>query len=744
MIKLCAKNGAMMRRVKRGKIGQAKLIFLVNENKQLRYHTLGYSRIISSKQKTVKIDQLIEIRHGFGTDQLQKAAKKISFQQIAPEENCVSLIVRQNGKNKQKTIDFIAATLSDKRIFVDALQYIIDKEDAKLIDFNEKQWIIDKFHALDTNQTGKLSFNKIWNLLKEMNLTISYDYAKALFQNESIDEYNYDSKLNACIDVEGFVRFFFKLTYDFEESKIMRQYSSQNDGNLSVNDLKNFLINVQKFENIDNNIAASIINEIAMKLGIYQIEKRTNLLGPFGFRTLLRSRLGNIMKYGHENIFQNMDQPLSHYFINSSHNTYLIGNQVKGEATVEGYINAIRKGARLLELDVFDGNDGEPCIRHRGTLISSIYLKDALMAIRNYAFKYTPFPLILTIENHCSLEQQRVMAKNFIEILGNSIYLTPKNKPLIQLPSPNQLKYKYLLRGKVRSITYKRYANDKCDEDDEVAGSVLLIDPELSRLISVFQVKLSNNLQDDIEKHPANCSVSISETKIGKLMEISESFAAYSAKHFVKSYPKGLRQNSSNFCPMQSWIYGIQSVSLNMQTNGKDMDVNSGLFRINGNCGYVLKPSSLIKGLDLSRFSNTIKVIMNLSVISGEYLPKPFSKEGEIIDPYVVVEILGVPADCNKFQTKIINNNGFQPVWKDYFKIELHCPEIAMLRLCVKDYDKVSMDDFIGEFSIPVNSIRQGYSLVNLFTGCDRISNSLAAILIHVDFIDANVERTHL
>ncbi|VDO55183.1 unnamed protein product, partial [Brugia timori] len=166
---------------------------------------------------------------------------------------------------------------------------------------------------------------------------------------------------------------------------------------------------------------------------------------------------------------------------------------VKGEATVEGYINAIRKGARLLELiiriDVFDGNDGEPCIRHRGTLISSIYLKDALMAIRNYAFKYTPFPLILTIENHCSLKQQRVMAKNFIKILGNSIYLTPKNKPLIQLPSPNQLKYKYLLRGKVRSITYKRYANDKCDEDDEVAGSVLLIDPELSRLISLFQVR---------------------------------------------------------------------------------------------------------------------------------------------------------------------------------------------------------------------------------------------------------------
>lgn len=48
----------------------------------------------------------------------------------------------------------------------------------------------------------------------------------------------------------------------------------------------------------------------------------------------------------------------------------------------------------------------------------------------------------------------------------------------------------------------------------------------------------------------------------------------------------------------------------------------------------------------------------NFKVISGEYLPKPFSKEGEIIDPYVIVEILGIPADCKKFQTKVIHNNG--------------------------------------------------------------------------------------
>jgi hypothetical protein len=120
-----------------------------------------------------------------------------------------------------------------------------------------------------------------------------------------------------------------------------------------------------------------------------KLEKKFSL---YGFTAYINDHDQFIQSVAHETaVYQDMNKPLSQYFINSSHNTYLCNDQLVGKSDPAAYVNAIMKGARLVEADCYDGSDGTPWIFHNGTLVSKIRFEDVLIAIKPYAFKLTEY-----------------------------------------------------------------------------------------------------------------------------------------------------------------------------------------------------------------------------------------------------------------------------------------------------------------------------------------------------------------
>ncbi|KAL4677969.1 hypothetical protein H8959_020643, partial [Pygathrix nigripes] len=294
------------------------------------------------------------------------------------------------------------------------------------------------FEEADKNGDGLLNIEEIHQLMHKLNVNLPRRKVRQMFQEADTDENQ------GTLTFEEFCVFYKMMSLRRDLYLLLLSYSDKKD-HLTVEELAQFL----KVEQKMNNVTTDYCLDIIKKFEVSEENKVKNVLGIEGFTNFMRSPACDIFNPLHHEVYQDMDQPLCNYYIASSHNTYLTGDQLLSQSKVDMYARVLQEGCRCVEVDCWDGPDGEPVVHHGYTLTSKVLFRDVVETINKHAFVKNEFPVILSIENHCSIQQQRKIAQYLKGIFRDKLDLSSVDTgECKQLPSPQSLKGKILVKGK--------------------------------------------------------------------------------------------------------------------------------------------------------------------------------------------------------------------------------------------------------------------------------------------------------
>lgn len=684
-----------------------------------------------SNKARLSIRSIREIRIGKSTDVLRDKEVAGCY-----SEDCVFSVVY--GEDFE-SLDLVASTPDEANFWVTGLNMLIAANRSP-DNMDERQrmrekWLQEMFEKADTERKGLLDEVETIALVQKLNSQLSVVRLKQKMMEFDVGKGEQD---RGRIDRSQFVSLFKELATRPEVYFLMVRYSGKDY--LTVEDLQFFLEGEQEFENITVDDCMSLIQRYEPS----EEAKKNGQMLLDGFTLFLLSDECSLMDQAHKDVFQDMDLPLCHYFISSSHNTYLMEDQLKGPSSVDGYSQALNQGCRVVKVDCWSGTDG-PVVFHGNTLTGKVPLSTVLDSIREFAFQASEYPLILHLENHCPPEAQEGVVALLKEKLGDLLYLPSRDGgDFTTKLSPKALKRKIIIKSKKppsdseeAEISEEDDFVDKNSNPSESPKKLKLIKP-LSDMVALSRVHFAD-FSTSQQSQAENEVCSFSETSAVKLGHaLADEVAAHTRRFLAHVSPNASRVDSSNYNPLDLWACGFQMAAMNLQTSGVPMDLHRGWFRQNGGCGYVLKPPCLRQSWSVfnayrrETFSDNEPLYLRVKIISGQQLPLPrgASSKATAIDPYVTVQVFGIPTDCAEARTKTVSNEGHSPIFDECFEFTMAAPELAVLRFAVLD-DEFIGDDFIGQHSIPVSSLKTGYRHVQLTSDTGKVLEN-SSLFLHV------------
>uniref|UniRef100_A0AAQ6IHN7 Phosphoinositide phospholipase C n=1 Tax=Anabas testudineus TaxID=64144 RepID=A0AAQ6IHN7_ANATE len=578
--------------------------------------------------------------------------------------------------------------------------------------------------SLQTNKDGKIPVKNIYKMFPADKKRVESALASA-----NLPKGKYDTIKPDVFTESAFRTFLTHLCPRPEIYEIFTSYSTK--PTMTKENFTKFLNEKQRDSRLNEELFPRLrqdqIKALMDKYEPVTTNSNRGLISPEGLLFFLMGPETSIVMQDRLAKCNDMTQPIPHYFIKSSHNTYLTAGQFSGVSSPEMYRQCLLSGCRCLELDCWKGKppDEEPIITHGFTMTTEILFKDVIEAIAESAFKTSQYPVILSFENHIdSVKQQEKMANYCKTIFGDALLTEPLEKyPFIVL----------LLLCSCSNINSPPV--NPTPHPQGTAGQEVTAYEAMSSLVNYIQPNKFISFDNARKKNKSYVISSFVETK-GEAMiaKSAVEFVEYNKRQMSRIYPKGTRMDSSNYIPQPFWNVGCQMVALNYQTMDFPMQLNMALFEFNGRTGYLLK-HDVIRRSDkkfdpfCDRIDTVVASTLTIKIYSGQFLSDKSVKTG------VEVEVIGLPGDPKKkYRTKWTTTpNAINPVWNEepfvFEKILL--PEMASLRIVVHEEN----GKFLGHRIIPVDAIQSGFHHICLRSE-SNMPLTLPALFVYIEVKD--------
>jgi Phosphatidylinositol-specific phospholipase C, X domain/Phosphatidylinositol-specific phospholipase C, Y domain len=187
----------------------------------------------------------------------------------------------------------------------------------------------------------------------------------------------------------------------------------------------------------------------------------------------------------------------------------------------------------------------------------------------------------------------------------------------------------------------------------------------------------------------------------------------------------------ANVDPVLAWSLGCQLVSCNFHSADEALLVANGLFRQNGNCGYVLKPAHLRE--HLSQLARPQK--WSFRILSGHnLLPPKDTKAAGVSSPLVKISVYsGSESEtCISVRTRPARHGGLDQVIWDAPAQQVDLVSGSLVSFSVWHRKENGAELFMGASVLPSSCLREGYRSVALLDE-DHVRAGASCLLIQAE-----------